>query len=431
MNEPKIITTELAVIGTGFAGSAATLFAHQNSIKTVQIGISSEIIFASGYLDLMGIHPIDQSKTWENPFQAIKALVSEVPDHPYGLLDIDDIKTAFETFLGFMADIGIPYRRNADTNTEVLSPVGTVKLTYGVPDSMWQGAVAMAENKSCLILDFRGLKGFSAVQVAEMLRSRWPGIQSARISFPVVGPSIELYPEPMARYLEGPEHRIKLAENIKPHLNGAKAVGLPAILGVYNTSEIIQHLESMLGVSVFEIPTMPPSLPGLRMKEKLETAFSGQEGIQCLAQRWVLNASKQSNGKFQLDVGDRSTGRVEYIIEAEGVIFAGGRFLGRGLQAGRKQIFEPLFNLSVFQPENRADWHQKDAFDPKGHPINQAGVEVDRSFRPLDKNRNPVFNNLFAAGSILAHQDWARQKCGAGIAIATAYAAVNSYLSAT
>jgi glycerol-3-phosphate dehydrogenase subunit B len=31
---------------------------------------------------------------------------------------------------------------------------------------------------------------------------------------------------------------------------------------------------------------------------------------------------------------------------------------------------------------------------------------------------------LFAAGSILAHQDWMRMKCGSGLAIATAYAAV-------
>jgi hypothetical protein len=33
---------------------------------------------------------------------------------------------------------------------------------------------------------------------------------------------------------------------------------------------------------------------------------------------------------------------------------------------------------------------------------------------------------LFAAGSILAHQDWMRMKCGSGLALSTAYAAVNS-----
>ncbi|MEJ2730435.1 MAG: hypothetical protein P8185_18365 [Deltaproteobacteria bacterium] len=40
----------------------------------------------------------------------------------------------------------------------------------------------------------------------------------------------------------------------------------------------------------------------------------------------------------------------------------------------------------------------------------------------------PAFETLFAVGSILAHQDWMRMKCGAGLAIASAYAAVNSLL---
>jgi glycerol-3-phosphate dehydrogenase subunit B len=33
---------------------------------------------------------------------------------------------------------------------------------------------------------------------------------------------------------------------------------------------------------------------------------------------------------------------------------------------------------------------------------------------------------LFAAGSILAHQDWVREKCGSGLALASAYGAVRA-----
>jgi len=46
----------------------------------------------------------------------------------------------------------------------------------------------------------------------------------------------------------------------------------------------------------------------------------------------------------------------------------------------------------------------------------------------LDRHGQTAFENLFAAGSILAHQDWMRMKCGSGLAIATAYAAVRSLL---
>jgi len=54
------------------------------------------------------------------------------------------------------------------------------------------------------------------------------------------------------------------------------------------------------------------------------------------------------------------------------------------------------------------------------------GLETDEHLRPLDEGGNPAFKNLFAAGSILAHQDWMRRKCGSGLAIATAYAALEA-----
>ncbi len=66
--------------------------------------------------------------------------------------------------------------------------------------------------------------------------------------------------------------------------------------------------------------------------------------------------------------------------------------------------------------------------DSRGHLINQAGLEIDDAFRPLDDSGGPAFETLFAAGSILAHNDWKRMKCGAGIAIATAFGAVNAFI---
>jgi glycerol-3-phosphate dehydrogenase subunit B len=37
-----------------------------------------------------------------------------------------------------------------------------------------------------------------------------------------------------------------------------------------------------------------------------------------------------------------------------------------------------------------------------------------------------VYENLFAAGAILAHQDWIRSKSGTGLAVATAFGAVDA-----
>jgi glycerol-3-phosphate dehydrogenase subunit B len=80
----------------------------------------------------------------------------------------------------------------------------------------------------------------------------------------------------------------------------------------------------------------------------------------------------------------------------------------------------------VHQPPTRDLWHHKDLLNRAGHAVNRSGLEVDDRFRPLDRNGRPVFPNLRAAGSVLAHQDWVREKSGSGLAIATAFGAVQS-----
>jgi glycerol-3-phosphate dehydrogenase subunit B len=84
-----------------------------------------------------------------------------------------------------------------------------------------------------------------------------------------------------------------------------------------------------------------------------------------------------------------------------------------------------LFDLPVTQPENRSGWLSNDFFDPAGHPVNRAGIETDDCFRPLDKAGAVFHPRLYAAGSILAYQDWKREKSGAGISLVSAFKAVS------
>ena len=137
-----------------------------------------------------------------------------------------------------------------------------------------------------------------------------------------------------------------------------------------------------------------------------------------------MDVRRQGEG-FVLQIGDTSP---EILIKTRGIVLASGRFLGKGLSADRKKIRESIFNLPVHQPDKRSEWHCYEFLDPAGHPVNRAGLLTDDRFRPLDHSGKPAHDKLFAAGSILAHQDWMRQKCGSGLAIATAYAAVNAFL---
>jgi glycerol-3-phosphate dehydrogenase subunit B len=88
-------------------------------------------------------------------------------------------------------------------------------------------------------------------------------------------------------------------------------------------------------------------------------------------------------------------------------------------------VRESLLDLPVQQPASREDWHERDFLAPAGHAINRAGLRTDEAWRPLAGGGKPAWKNLFAIGSILADQDWMREKCGSGLAIATAWAAVD------
>ena len=416
------INCELAVIGAGMAGMASALFASNRGISTVQVGITSGIIFTSGLIDLMGVHPISDGKIWKNPWEAIHTLISDIPNHPFARIKKEDIHRALEEFLAFGSDAGLPYCRHENSNAKMIMPAGTVKHTYGVPQTMWNGVLALDKKCPCLIIDIRGLRGFSARQITETLKASWPDLRHARISIPNTDHLEEIYAEPVARSLSLAENRKALAQIVIPHVKNASMVGFPAIFGINDSVEIYRDLQEMIGVPIFEIPTMPPSITGPRIKEAFETQLP-KKGVRLLLQKKVLKVHHNKDS-FVLDIGSSAT---EHTVKAKGIILASGRFLGRGLHADRKQIRESIFDLPVFQVGERKKWHSQNFLDPKGHLINMAGLEIDDTFRPLDSSGKPAFNTLFAAGSILAHQDWMRMKCGSGLAIASAFAAVNAF----
>jgi glycerol-3-phosphate dehydrogenase subunit B len=415
---------DLVIIGTGMAGMAAAIFAARQGLDTAQVGIMGQINFASGLIDLLGVHPVGRNRTRSDPWSAMDELIRDEPDHPYARLAPEQIQLALKTVFEFLASSGLPYHCEGSVNQKVLTPVATRKVTYAVPHSMAPGVGVMAERRSCLIIDFHGLKGFSAAQIAGRLGDRWRGLRSARIKIPRT--SGEVYIENIARSLESERNRRELADAIKPHLKDESALGMPAILGVHRTGQIVADLERWLGVQVFEIPTMLPAIAGLRLRESLENGLRAQ-GVQFFHQHKVNAVKRRSDGSWLLTVGE---GDAENRLAARSVILASGRFLGGGLQAERTRIRETLFDLPVRQPADRSHWHRKDLLHLTGHPVNRAGLATDRRFRPVAPDGMPVHDNLFAVGSILADQDWMRQKCGSGLAIATAFGAVRGATAA-
>ena len=421
MRSTNDIECELLVIGAGMAGMAAALFAANRGVDVVQVGTPGEIIYASGLLDLIGVHPIERGRLWRNPWSALDAVRRSAPEHPYARLSNETIRCALKEFIDFLAVFGLSYRCYRNRNVDVVTPAGTVKRTYAVPQSMWPGVLAWQRKAGCLLVDFTGLKGFSARQIRSVLQNRWPGLRSARLPFP--GLSGELFPERMAQYLELPSSRRELAAAVRPLLEDAAVVGFPAVCGLTRTTEVVADLEQRIGRPVFEIPTLPPAVTGLRIKYTFERALP-ELGVRTFYQNKVtaMKSADATSLTYRLACGDEIRR-----IRAQATVLASGRFIGQGLRADRQKIHETIFDLPVTQPPHRCDWHQPEFLDRRGHPANRAGLEIDHGFRPRQADGRPAFRHLYAAGSILAHADWMRMKCGAGLAIATAYGAVNAF----
>jgi len=443
-NDLPVIRADLTIIGAGMAGLSAAIFALNRGISTLITGKRSSMNFATGLMDLMGVHP--SGREWDNPWEAIEMVRRDIPGHPYSSISSEDICQSLEEVVDFLRGQNLNYSMREQQNVNVLTSLGTMKKSYIVPEAMWKGVTALESRAPALIIDFSGMKIFSAKQIVSTISSIWPKLQSARIEFPGMENLEEVYPEHIARALDVEANRISLAELVKPLLGSGQYrfeyVGFPALLGMYKSEETINQLEQLLGVPVFEIPTPPVSVPGIRLHEALTQGLaknskliSSTEMVQSVKplqnQRLLIRTgaaeSSFTPGGFNSDrYNQMINGFKDRAVESRAVILATGRFMGRGLTAKRTGICESLLNLPVTQPEEREMWHHKDLFYPQGHPVNRAGIEIDSMMRPLSKSGNPFAQNLFAAGSILAHSDWTRMKCGSGVAIATAFAAVKS-----
>ena len=58
---------DVAVVGAGLAGMSAAVFAANRGMRVVQVGNAGALLFASGLLDLLGVHPVEEKRTWSDP----------------------------------------------------------------------------------------------------------------------------------------------------------------------------------------------------------------------------------------------------------------------------------------------------------------------------------------------------------------------------
>jgi glycerol-3-phosphate dehydrogenase subunit B len=84
-------------------------------------------------------------------------------------------------------------------------------------------------------------------------------------------------------------------------------------------------------------------------------------------------------------------------------------------------------DLPVSAPPRRG-WFSPE-FGAEGHPLESAGIRVDDQLRPLDPGGEPLLENVQVVGSLLAGMRYLGERCGDGVAIASAHRAAGSAAS--
>jgi glycerol-3-phosphate dehydrogenase subunit B len=219
--------------------------------------------------------------------------------------------------------------------------------------------------------------------------------------------------------------RERLGESIRQQMAGERFIGLPAVLGLRDPAAVLKTLETITGARVFEIPMLPPSIPGTRIFHRFREDLIAKGADFRMGH--PVSGAMVKDGRCEGISIDNPPLIAEY--RADRFILATGRFLGGGLWAEMDRIIEPVFDIPVFQPGERGQWFGERFFGPEAHPIHRAGVVTDADLRPVDAAGRVFLANVRAAGSILAHHQAIEEKSREGIDIATGFLAAKRALA--
>ncbi len=405
---------DLLVVGAGLTGLFAAWQAARRGARCMLVTYGrGGLELSSGCLGIASSGP---------PHQQVAA--ARLP-HPYALVGVDALRRAVDDLLELLEGSNLPYAGSLESNLELPTAAGGTACAAYAPRSLARFLDAGAGPVT--LAGFAGFRDFDSVLASNRLSARLKRpIAAADLPLPGSLPLRDLYSTDLARRFEDPEWLAQACAAWRPSLIGVRHLGLPAVLGFRQHASVIAAIEEALELTVFEIPTLPPCLPGLRLEAVLHEACLAS-GVDLIEGAMVVGrVDGRSGGARAAGIIAQTAGGPQ-VVDAGAVLLATGDLLHGGLvarQNGRLQ--ESVFDLPVVHSSDRSTWTAPHLSDPQ--PYATFGLRVDARMRPLGADGAPLMLNLFAAGGVLAGARRTEEGSRQGIGLASAWRAVESAL---
>jgi glycerol-3-phosphate dehydrogenase len=266
-----------------------------------------------------------------------------------------------------------------------------------------------------LIVGIAGWRDFYPQLIADNLNAHGLHARAINIDIPDLGGNFDHWTIDVANYLDSSDGQRSLIEQVKSHLGDAQVVAFPAVLGFDRATP--HAIATALGIPLTEIPTLTPSVPGLRLYHALRTALL-EGGARFTIGPRVTGLTMQ-DGRVTGALAETSALRPRRIY-AESLVLATGGIYGGGLESDYQgKIVEPIAGLPVANVLALDAWFEQPFTSGAPQPIHAVGVRTDAQMRPLNADGTPFAPNLFACGRLLAGAQPIATGCTEGVDIAS------------